>query len=438
MSNIDASLAWKPAKVTSGQVWFATIICFTAWTFGVYDFVLFGTLLPEVGKQMQWGLATQAEIATWVAVGTVIVALAVGPFVDKFGRRAGVVLTVGGAGICSALTALIGTIGVLPLILIRSISGLGYGEQGVNGAYLSELYSAADDDFIVRWRGRIYSIVQGGWPVGALLAALLTSLLLPKIGWQGCFVFAAVPSIIVAMLARRLRETPQFEALAKHGQATRETARGGLLNLFASRARRPALVLGAAHLLNWFTVQVFAILGTTVLVDVHHITFTNSLLVLILSNIWGFIGYLVHGYFGDKVGRRNVIAVGWSACGVAFAAMLFVPSSFWTVVALYSIGQFFLVGPYSCMLLFVGESFPDSSLRGTGSSFVVGIGPVGAILAGLAATSMLHAGYNWQMPALYFGAIPSVLSGLCVLLAKPAGTPAARPAIETKTALAAE
>ncbi len=90
------------------------------------------------------------------------------------------------------------------------------------------------------------------------------------------------------------------------------------------------------------------------------------------------------------------------------------------------------------MLLFVGESFPDSSLRGTGSSFVVGIGPVGAILAGLAATSMLHAGYNWQMPALYFGAIPSVLSGLCVLLAKPAGTPAARPAIETKTALAAE
>jgi MFS family permease len=437
MSKTTNSLAWKPEKVTAGQVWFATVICFTAWAFGVYDFVLFGTLLPEVGKQMQWGLATQAEIATWVAVGTVVVALAVGPFVDRFGRRAGVMLTVGGAGICSALTALVGTIGVLPLILIRSISGLGYGEQGVNGAYLSELYSAADDDFIVRWRGRIYSVVQGGWPVGALLAALLTSLLLPSIGWQGCFLFAAVPSIIVAVLARRLRETPQFETLARQGQAARESG-GGLVKLFAGPSRRPALVLGAAHLLNWFTVQVFAILGTTVLVNVHHITFTNSLLVLILSNIWGFIGYLVHGYFGDKFGRRNVIAVGWSACGLAFAAMLFVPSSFWTVVALYSIGQFFLVGPYSCMLFFVGESFPDSRLRGTGSSFVVGIGPVGAILAGLAATSMLHAGYNWQMPALYFGAIPSILSGLCVLLAKPVGAPATLPAIDQNTAVAAE
>lgn len=436
MSKDHSVPVWRPAKVTSGQVWFATAICFTAWAFGVYDFVLFGTLLPQIGESMQWGLATQAEIATWVAVGTVVVALAVGPFVDKFGRRAGVMLTVGGAGLCSALTALIGTVGILPLILIRSISGLGYGEQGVNGTYLSELYTAADDDFIVRWRGRIYSIVQGGWPVGALLAALLTSLLLPSIGWQGCFVFAAIPSLIVAVLARRLRETPQFEIQARQGKDAKQ-AGVGLFTLFSGPSRRPALVLGAAHLLNWFTVQVFAILGTTVLVDVHHITFTNSLLVLILSNIWGFFGYLVHGYFGDKFGRRNVIAIGWSACGIAFAAMLFVPSSFWTVVALYSVGQFFLVGPYSCMLFFVGESFPDARLRGTGSSFVVGIGPVGAILAGLAATAMLHSGYNWQMPALYFGAIPSVLSGLCVLLAKPIGAASANSPIETNSVVAA-
>jgi MFS family permease len=411
----------RAAGVTSGQVWFATVICFSAWAFGVYDFVLFGTLLPVIGKQMNWGLADQSAIATWVAIGTVVVALAVGPLVDRFGRRAGVMLTVGGAGICSMLTALLGSIGTLPLVIVRSLSGLGYGEQGVNGAYLSELYSSAQDDFIVRHRGQIYSVVQGGWPIGALLAALLTSLLLPRIGWQGCFIFAGIPSLVIAFLAQRLRESPQFEKmreLREHAGAKSEH-KVDFFNAFRGEARRPSLVLGGAHLLNWFTVQVFAILGTTVLVNVHHVSFSNSLLVLVLSNALGFVGYLVHGFFGDRFGRRNVIAFGWVACGLSFTALLFGPHDFWIVTALYGLGQFFLVGPYSCMLFFVGESFPNANVRGTGASFVVGIGPVGAIVAGIAATSLLSSGQTWLTAGFFFGAIPAILSGLCVLLAKP-------------------
>jgi MFS family permease len=419
-------------QVTSGQVWYATFICFAAWAFGVYDFVLFGTLLPLLGKQMGWDLASQAAIATWVSIGTVIVALAVGPIVDRFGRRTGVMVTVGGAGVCSALTAFFGTLGVLPLVIIRSLSGLGYGEQGVNGAYLSELYSAANDDFIVRHRGQIYSVVQGGWPIGALLAALLTSVLLPTIGWKGCFVFAGIPSLIIAFLAQRLRETPQFEKLHRLRSGSDDAQhKATFLNAFRGAALRPSLVLGGAHLLNWFTVQVFAILGTTVLINVHHVSFANSLLVLVLSNILGFVGYLVHGFFGDRFGRRNVIAIGWTMCGISFAALLFAPHDFWTVTALYGIGQFFLVGPYSCMLFFVGESFKSAVVRGTGAAFVVGIGPVGAILAGIAATTMLGNGISWQTVAFFFGAVPALLSGLCVLLAEPIAANA--PAMSART-----
>jgi MFS family permease len=424
-------------EVTSGHVWYATFICFAAWAFGVYDFVLFGTLLPLLGKQMGWDLASQAGIATWVSIGTVVVALAVGPLVDRFGRRTGVMVTVGGAGICSVLTAFLGTLGVIPLVIIRSLSGLGYGEQGVNGAYLSELYSAAKDEFIVRHRGQIYSVVQGGWPIGALLAALLTSVLLPTIGWKGCFIFAGIPSLVIAFLAQRLRETPQFELLHRlRSGSDGAQHKANFLNAFRGDALRPSMVLGSAHLLNWFTVQVFAILGTTVLINVHHVSFANSLLVLVLSNVLGFVGYLVHGYFGDRFGRRNVIAVGWSMCGVSFAALLFAPHDFWTVTALYGVGQFFLVGPYSCMLFFVGESFRSAAVRGTGASFVVGIGPVGAILAGIAATTLLGNGTSWQTIALFFGALPALLSGLCVMLAEPVSTTAVAHTPRTSEALA--
>src|SRR4051812_469776 len=91
---------WQPRKLLSSEVRFATWIAFFAWAFAVYDFILFGTLLPLIGQEFGWDLARQSAIATWVAVGTAIVALAIGPLVDRFGRRAGVMITVGGAALC--------------------------------------------------------------------------------------------------------------------------------------------------------------------------------------------------------------------------------------------------------------------------------------------------------------------------------------------------
>jgi MFS family permease len=404
--------------------------------FAVYDFILFGTLLPEIGKQFGWSAADQAALATWVAVGTAIVAVAVGPVVDKFGRRAGMITTVVGAAICSFLTAFAGGLGKFVLIIIRSLSGMGYAEQTVNATYLNEMYAAANDPNLTKHKGFIYSLVQGGWPIGALVAAALTALLLPIIGWQGCFIFAAVPAVVVAFFARTLKESPQFQGhqriiqlrQAGNEAQARSLARdlnvdyeehqaAGLGAVFRGDALRATLAVGGAFLLNWFAIQVFGVLGTTVITSVHKVTFENSLVILILSNVVGYCGYLAHGYFGDKIGRRNVIAIGWILGGIAFSAMLFGPSNFSVVVALYSLGLFFLIGPYSALLFFIGESY-TTAIRATGGTFISATGPIGAIIAGLGATAILSHGGDWKTAAFYFGAIPCFISGLLVLAAK--------------------
>lgn len=397
---------------------YATWVAFFAWVFAVYDFILFGTLLPEIGRHVGWTTAFQAELATWIAVGSAAVALLVGPVVDRLGRRAGIIFTVSGAAICSGLTAIGGAAGSVILVLIRSLSGFGYAEQTVNATYLTELYSASVDAQFSRRRGFIYSLVQGGWPIGALLAAALTAILLPLIGWQGCFLFAAIPSFVVAFAARSLKESPQFEAHRRNRDLGTTAAHGvGLAGAFRGQARRATLTLGGAFLLNWFAIQVFSVLGTTVIMNVHHVSFQNSLLVLILSNLVGYCGYLVHGHLGDKLGRRNVIAVGWILGGFTFAAMLYGPNDLELVMGLYSLGLFFLIGPYSALLFFIGESFP-TAIRATGGTLVGTMGPVGAVLAGAGASYLLNAGYSWQTAALYFGAFPCLASGLLVLLAR--------------------
>lgn len=427
---------WLPQQLSIKDVKFATWIAFFAWVFAVYDFILFGTLLPAIGGHFGWSEVEQAEIATWVAVGGAVIALAIGPLVDRLGRRMGIVITVGGAALCSLLTAIGGAWGKGALTAIRSVAGLGYAEQTVNATYLSELYAAIDDPKLNKRKGFIYSLVQGGWPVGALVASALTAILMPIIGWQGSFIFAAVPSLVIAVMALKLKETPQFQVhqhikqLRAAGNDTdarqvaqdydmpyEEQQKSGIAAAFRGTSLRATLVLGGAVLLNWFAIQIFSVLGTTVITKTHAVSFDNSLLILIMSNLVGYCGYLAHGWLGDRFGRRNTIAVGWMLGGVAFAGMLFCPDNFAIIVALYSVGLFFLIGPYAAALFFISESFP-TAIRATAGALIGAMGPVGAIIAGVGTTSILSNGGHWQEAALWFGALPCFISGMIILLAR--------------------
>jgi MFS family permease len=300
----------------------------------------------------------------------------------------------------------------------------------------TQLISAANDPRLNRNKGFIYSLVQGGWPIGALIASGLTALLMPRIGWQGCFVFATFPAIVIFFMTRRLKESPQFmlhrrinrlretgqdkdarSLASEHNVDYEQHSRAGLREAFRGDALRATLVLGGGFFLNWSAIQVFSVLGTTVLTRVFNVSFENSLLILVLSNVVGYCGYLTHGWIGDKIGRRNTLALGWLVGGVTFAGMLVGPHNAGIVVALYSIGLFFLIGPYSAAMFFIGESYP-TSIRGTGSSIVHAMGPIGAILAGVGVTTMLNHGVDWMHAALWFGALPCFLSGLLIFCAK--------------------
>ena len=149
----------------------ATGIAFFAWTIAVYDFILFGTLLPRIEESFGWTTSRALFVSTLVSVGTAIVVLCVGPMVDRLGRTKGMIISVGGTAASSAATA--ASVGAASLIGVRAISGLGLAEQSVNATYLNELYALTEDEKIRRNRGFIYSMVQTGWPIGALLGGRL-------------------------------------------------------------------------------------------------------------------------------------------------------------------------------------------------------------------------------------------------------------------------
>src|SRR5215204_1411187 len=433
---------------TTRELVYPSIIAFLAWVVCVYDYIMFGTLLPKMADDFGCATATSTLIATIVSIGTFFVAIFVGPMIDYVGRKRALIITTAGTALSSGLTGLTpATLAAPFLTVIRAMSGLGYSEQAVNTTYLNEIYGNR------RGRGFIYAFIQGGWPIGVLLAAAFTALLLGSVGWRGVFVLATLPALIVAGLGMRLKESPRFLAMQRVRQLEKEgrhqeavefgrhfdidvhhVKETTLQQIFEPDIRKHTIFLSLAFLTNWIGIQVFAVLGTTVLTEGKGVSFGSALTVLIISNAAAYIGYLCHGFVGDRIGRRLTIAGGWVISGLAYTLMLFGPSSEGFVLTMYTIGLFFIIGPYAALLFFMGESFP-TRVRGTGASFVNAMGPIGAIAGGALLTAFLNlSGENMVLSAFLSGGVATILSGLLMLGTRNVTDPREAELVEGSTA----
>ncbi|WP_067935037.1 MFS transporter [Alicyclobacillus kakegawensis] len=416
----------RQVTLTSKQVTYALVCSFLAWMFSVYDYILFGTLLPVIAQSFHWSTVLSLQIATWVSVGTFILSFLVGPMTDYLGRKNTLMITTFGAAISSGLTAL--TMNPIYLIFIRALSGLGYSEQAVNTTYLTEIMGPGR-------RGFLYSFVQGGWPIGVLFASLMTAVLEPHVGWRGTFLVATFPAIVIVILWSKLQESPRFEQMKQVRQLLRKNrveeahelakvyeidsekmTKTSLLQMFDRDTRKHTLFLCIAYLLNWMAIQVFSVLSTTVLVEGKGISFTSSLFMLILSNAVAYIGYVTHGYVGDKIGRRETIIMSWVLGSLFYAIMLFLAHGFLAVIVTYTLGLFFLIGSYSAVMSYISESFP-TRMRGTAASVVNSMGPLGGIV-GSAVFAAVTGTAGVTSGALVAGALPMLLSGVLMIGAR--------------------
>ncbi|OUM41109.1 MFS transporter [Arthrobacter sedimenti] len=418
----------------------ATILALCAWTVAVFDYGLFGTLLPAMQDEFGWTAPEAYAVNTWIAVGTAIVCFGIGPVIDRLGRKKGMMLTVGGTAVISGVTALIpATLGFASnalLVLVRSFGGLGFSEQAVNATYMNEVYQVTEDERKRKRPGFHYSFIQGGWPLGFLLASALGLAFLPLLGWRALYLMATLPAIIIVLLiARKLKETPQFELhqrlteLEKGGKSdeahalaaaygVEHSSTSPLKRIWEGEFRRNTIVFSLAWILNFFGIAIFSVLGTSVLANAKGVQLTDAFLLLIVINMLAYFGYVFHGWIGDKVGRKRTIIVGWIISGLSFAVMLSpLVSSPFLIILTYGTGLFFLVGPYAAIQYFMAECYPVSC-RATGLAFIGAMSQPGTIIGGALFTIVATAA-GTGAAALWVGAVGTLLSGVLMIAARP-------------------
>src|SRR5258707_7130294 len=187
----------------------AVLAGFLGWTLDAFDFFVVVFLYDTLAHQ--FGVPKKSIVFTVTATLAMrpLGALLFGLLSDRYGRRVPLMLNVLYFSVIEVLC------GFSPnytfFLIMRALFGIGMGgEWGVGASLVME---AAP----VRWRGILSGILQAGYSIGYLLAAVAARFLLPSFGWRAMFWAGAAPALLALYIRTKV---PEPEAWKQHGVET--------------------------------------------------------------------------------------------------------------------------------------------------------------------------------------------------------------------------
>jgi MHS family citrate/tricarballylate:H+ symporter-like MFS transporter len=343
----------------------------------MYDFFLFGFYAHQIaGAFFPKSSEYAALMMTFATFGAgffmrPLGAILLGSYVDRIGRRKGLVLTLGIMASGTALIAFVpgyATIGLLaPLLVLlgRLLQGFSAGvELGGVSVYLSEMATPGNKGFYVSWQSasqQVAVIVAAGLGYG--LNQVLPKDAIADWGWRIPFFIGCSIIPVVFVIRRSLQETQAYLAQKSH-----PTFRQMLRTL----GRNWPLVTAGMMLVVMTTVAFYLITVYTPTFgkSVLKLSTKDSLLVTLCVGVSNFIWLPVMGAVSDRIGRWPVMAV----CS-ALAAVTAYPALSWLIahpsfgnMVMIELWLSFLYGSYNGATLVALTEIIPVQVRTTGFS----------------------------------------------------------------------
>ncbi len=181
----------------------AVIASFLGWTLDAFDFFLVVFCLTAIAHDFG---RIDSELALSITVTLAfrpLGALIFGLFADRYGRRIPLMLNLVFYSVCEVAS------GLAPdyrtFILLRALFGIGMGGEWGLGA------SLAMEKVPARLRGPVSGLLQEGYAVGYLLAALAYLVVFPRWGWRPLFFLGGLPALLAVYVRSRVTESEVWE-----------------------------------------------------------------------------------------------------------------------------------------------------------------------------------------------------------------------------------
>ncbi|HZZ96130.1 MAG TPA: MFS transporter [Jatrophihabitantaceae bacterium] len=278
----------------------AVMAAFLGWTMDAFDYFLVVLVYADVATEFGVSLTRMAFLTTVTLIMRPVGAAIFGVWADKVGRKKVLIIDVCFYSLVGFACAFAPNFTVL--LVLRLLYGIGMGGEWGLGA------SLAMEAVPPKRRGMVSGIVQQGYAVGYMLAAVAYLVIsnYTSWGWRGLFAFSIVPAALSLFLRTRVKESEVWEQTRENTVRSKTTLRQILSQ--PAVLRRFIYLIALMTAFNWMSHGTQDIYPTF-LKDGLHFAPNTALYIAILYNVGAILGGTIMGTLSERYGRRVIVIV---------------------------------------------------------------------------------------------------------------------------------
>lgn len=392
-------------KTITGDQWRVLWAAKLGWMLDAMDFLLYVMAIGKLKAAFGFDDATAGLLGTVTLLTSAGGGILFGVVADRMGRARALILTILIFSLCSLGAATSQT--VWQLMGWRILLGVGMGGEWASGAVL------VSESWPPQHRTKAVSIMQSGWALGYILAAIVSAIVLDVLplgesAWRWLFVVGVAPALVTLWIRRRVPEPNAWLARTETQRATSNP----FATLFGATLRRrtilATLLSAAVQFANW---GLFFWLPSFLAAPIENggagMSIVRSAGWIIPTQIGAYIGYLSFGFIADRFGRRRTFIVYVLTAAVLVPIYGQMARSPGVLLALGPLLGFVGYGYFSLFGSFLAELFP-TAVRATGQGLTYNLG------RGLGALAPYTIGYLATLPRVGIGSALALTSAFFV------------------------
>src|SRR6478736_4877264 len=325
------------------------VACFLGWALDALDFFLVTFVLGQISHDFGQSISRVAFSITLTLMMRPLGALIFGYLGDKFGRRIPLMIDIVFYSVMELATAFAPNFTVF--LILRALFGIGMGGEWGLGA------SLAMESLPTKARGLFSGILQQGYAVGYLLAALVYWIVFPHFGWRGLFIAGALPAFLVIYIRARVPESPVWQRARAQQQPRLKMSifvrQHGALFVYA------ALLMTAFNYMSHGTQDLYP----TYLEKQRGFGVNAKSMISIVYALGAICGGVIIGFLSQHWGRRRVIILSAIGGMLLIPLWIFAPTTALLIIGGFSI-QFMVQGAWGVIPVHLNELSPPD-FRGT-------------------------------------------------------------------------
>ncbi|KAJ3759022.1 MFS general substrate transporter [Lentinula raphanica] len=252
-------------------------------------------------------------------------------------------------------------------------------------------------------RALAMTIVASGSSMGSIIQPIMLNNLLNTNGFKTAAVAnaAMLSGILVIACALMRTRLPPPERLMGFGEAVRKFMKDG------------AYVMGCLGLIIFSIGYYYPLFYIQLDAEKHGLSSHINFYVLVILNVFSFLGRLSPGFLANKVGVPNLITMGMFGCSVVMLGMIGAKSvgSFIVIAILYG----YCAGTFISLANPLLAGFATDQME-VGARMGIGftLSGIGALVGGSIEGALLTSEYVWWKPAVFSGVF--ALAGVALMV----------------------